>query len=317
MPGRLTLFAVLLVLGAYLPGPEPQLRATAAPDRVIVDELWRAPRDIAGMDLYRGPWGAALAPDPFVPYRFLRAKRGPNPGMIVVDPLTREWSVKQPVHDGTAEGPIEVVLSRVLSAVGYHQPPVYFLPAFALEDTFGTRDEPGGRFRLSLPELKEGAAWSWENNPFVGTRPYRGLLVILMLFNSTDLKDSNNSVFEHTTAGGAVERWFVVRDLGAALGATSRLRPTRGNAEQFAALPFLNGLEGDYVRFGYTGWYERLVRDRITADDVHWASGLLAQLNATQWNDAFRAGGYDPVVADRFIRRLREKVAEGLAVGGS
>jgi len=50
---------------------------------------------------------------------------------------------------------------------------------------------------------------------------------------------------------------------------------------------------------------------------VRWASGLLAQLSAAQWNDAFRAGGYDPVVAGRFIRRLREKVAEGLAVGGS
>ena len=46
--------------------------------------------------------------------------------MIVVDSLNREWSVKQEAHGRTAEGPIEVVLSRVLSAVGYRQPPVYF-----------------------------------------------------------------------------------------------------------------------------------------------------------------------------------------------
>jgi hypothetical protein len=318
MPGRFTVCAALLVLGAYFSGPDPQLRAAAAPDRAIVDELWRAPRDIVSADLYRGPWGAALAPDPFLPYRFQRIKRGgANPGMIVVDPMHREWSVKQPAHDRTAEGPIEVVLSRVLSAVGYYQPPVYFLPSFSLEDTFGTRQEPGGRFRLNHPELKERAAWSWQDNPFVGTRPYRGLLVILIMFNSTDLKNSNNSVFEHTTADGAVERWYVVRDLGAALGTTSGLRPARGDAEQFAALPFLNGLAGEYVRFSYTGWYARLVRDRITPDDVRWASGLLTQLSAAQWHDAFRAGGYDPVVAGRFIRRLREKVAEGLAVGGS
>jgi hypothetical protein len=32
-----------------------------------------------------------------------------------------------------------------------------------------------------------------------------------------------------------------------------------------------------------------------------------------QWRDAFRAGGYEPAVADRFIRRLLAKIAEGLA----
>jgi len=206
MSARFIVFAVLFALHARLPGLDPQLRAAAAPDQV--DELWRQPRDIATADLYRGPWGAALAPDPFLSYRFQRTKRGgANPGLIVVDPMNREWSVKQPAHDRTAEGPIEVVLSRVLSAVGYYQPPVYFLPSFSLADTFGTRIEPGGRFRLNHPDLKERATWSWQDNPFIGTRPYRGLLVILVMFNSTDLKNSNNSVFEHTTANGAIERW--------------------------------------------------------------------------------------------------------------
>jgi hypothetical protein len=130
------------------------------------------------------------------------------------------------------------------------------------------------------------------------------------------LKDSNNSVYEHTTADGSVERWYVVRDLGSALGTTARIRPARGDADQFAAVPFLTGLDGGYVRFGYTGWHERLVRDRITPDDVRWASRLLAQLSEAQWHDAFRAGGYDPAVAGKFIRRLREKIDEGLAVAG-
>ena len=38
-----------------------------------------------------------------------------------------EWSVKL-----GPEAHTEVVLSRVLSAVGYHQPPVYYLPAWQL-----------------------------------------------------------------------------------------------------------------------------------------------------------------------------------------
>jgi hypothetical protein len=317
MARSLTLLASLpLVLGIDVSGFDAAVRAAAEP--VAVEELWRAPRDIAAEDLFHGPWGEALAPDPAATYRFRRPKRGgTNPGMLVVDSLNREWSVKQEGHGRTAEGPIEVVLSRILSAIGYHQPPVYFLPAFSLVDTFGARHEPGGRFRLNLPQLQERGAWDWQNNPFVGSRPYRGLLVILVMFNSSDMKNSNNSVFEHTAADGAVSRWYVVRDLGSALGTTSRIRPLRGDADQFAVLPFLNGIDGGFVRFGYTGWHERLVRDRITPDDVRWASGLLAQLSESQWHDAFRAGGYDRASAGQFIRRLREKIAEGLAMARS
>ena len=318
MARTLTLLAALpLVLGMYAPGPDAAAQATVVPERVTIEELWHEPGDIAAEDLFHGPWGQAFAPDPTASYRFRRSKRGgANPGMIVVDSLNREWSVKQEAHGRTAEGPIEVVLSRVLSAVGYRQPPVYFLPAFSLVDTFGARDEPGGRFRLNHPELKERGAWDWQSNPFVGTTPYSGLLVILIMFNSSDLKNSNNSVFDHTMPDGAVERWYVVRDLGSALGTTSRIRPMRADADQFALLPFLSGTDGRYVRFGYMGWHERLVRDRITPDDVRWASGLLAQLSERQWRDAFRAGGYDAAAAEPFIRRLREKIAEGLAIGG-
>ena len=118
----------------------PTLLTSAALGGAGVDpdlsELWVEPRDLALRDLHHGPWGAAYAPDPAAEYRFVAPKKGGvNPGMTVRDPRGREWKVKQPPNTGrNAEGPIEVVLSRVLSAVGYHQPPVYFLPAFMLND---------------------------------------------------------------------------------------------------------------------------------------------------------------------------------------
>ena len=241
---------------------------------------------------------------------------GVNPGMTVTDPLGRSWSVKQAPHDGrSAEGPIEVVLSRVLSAVGYHQPPVYYLSSFTLADTFGTRVEGGGRFRVEPRGLKERGTWSWQKNPFVGTKPYQGLLTILMMFNSSDLKNSNNTLYEYRHASGRVERWYVVRDLGTALGDTARLRPDRSAPDKFDRLPFITGVNNGFVLFeAYRGWHAELVRDRITPDDVGWASRLLAQLTDEQWHDAFRAGGYERPVSDRFIRRLRAKIDEGLAL---
>jgi len=274
--------------------------------------LWVQPSDLARRDLYYGPWGPKRAPDPKATYTFVELKHtGVNPGMTVRDPQGREWSVKQAYPGGMDfEGPVEIALSRLLSAVGYHQPPVYYLPTFTLKDDWGTHTEPGGRFRLDEQTLKSAGSWSWSENPFIGTRPYHGLLVLMMMFNATDLKNSNNSLYEYRN-GDLVEQWYVARDIGSALGDWSRIAPRKGHAPTFERQPFIFGVSNRYVDFAYDGWYEKLVRDRITPEDVAWASNLLAQLSPRQWRDAFSAGGYEPQVADRFIRTLQKKVEQG------
>lgn len=274
--------------------------------------IWRAPADISAQDVFNGPWGSNRAPDPDWTYTLVKHKRsGVNLGMTVRDPQGREWSVKQPYPGNLdSEAPAEVAISRLLSAVGYHQPPVYYLPEFRLKDEWGTHVEAGGRFRLDLEELKETGSWRWEDNPFVGSRPYQGLLAMLMMFNSTDMKNSNNSLYEYR-GGGRVEQWYAVRDIGAALGDMNRLAPRKNHPDSFEREPFMLGLSNGHVQFAYNGWYKNYVRNRIAPGDVLWVSNLLAELTEQQWQDAFRAGGYEPGVANRFIRKLRAKVAEG------
>ena len=293
------------------------MNATMWPWDAPLAALWQRPADLAQRDLYLGPWGESHAPDPRAEYTFVRPKRGGvNPGMVVRDPEGREWHVKQaPPGDRGDEGPSEVVLSRVLSAVGYHQPPVYFLPSFTLRDESGTRVEPGGRFRLHLDSLKARGEWSWQENPFVGMRPYQGLLVILMMFNSTDLKNSNNTLYEVEGSHGPEQR-YVVRDLGNALGRTGRIGMKRNNVALFTRTGFITGVEDGFVVFDFHGLRQELVRDRITPDDVGWAIALLTPIAERQWRDAFRAGGYAPDVADRFIRTLRSRIAEGQQIAG-
>lgn len=305
------------VLALYWPFCTPELRPSLPPAAVQIEELWERPDDIDGRDLFHGPWGRDHAPVADAPYRFVKPKTsGVNPGMTVSDRRGRKWSVKQASHDPDRgdEGPVEVALSRVLSAVGYHQPPVYYLPSFTLEDPFGSRTERGGRFRLDHPSLKNRGSWSWQQNPFVGTKPYQGLLVILMMFNSSDIKNSNNTLYE-MKAGGATRRLFVVRDIGMALGNTGRFSPQRNNRELFEQEPFITGIEGGFVTFNYRGWHQELIDRRITRDDVVWASELLARLRLAQWREAFRAGGYDAPTAERFIQRLLAKIREGRDLG--
>jgi hypothetical protein len=294
------------------------LVATSGGRAQEIGELWTAPADLATRDFFLGPWGIAHAPDPNDIYTFVETKSGGiNPGMTVRDSRGREWKVKQPPHTGrNAEGPIEVVLSRVLSGIGYHQPPVYFMPALKMTDGKTVYQTVGGRFRLKVPELKSRGEWKWRDNPFVRTDPYQGLLVILLMFNSSDLKDSNNELYEYRGAGGP-KRWYVVRDLGTALGSTARLAPVRGDPDVFERLGFINGVKKGFVEFRYNGRHQSLVDKSIRVSDVGWAARLLARVSDKQWDDAFRAGGYPVEIRARFIAKLKTKIAEGLTLSTS
>jgi hypothetical protein len=301
----------LVVIAVGLSACAPVIRPTMIPSAAVLQmaEFWEEPTDLETRDLLHGLWGVERAPDPNGTYAFFRKKRsGNNPGVTVTDTQGREWHVKQ----GTEAQP-EVVLSHVLWALGYHQPPVYYLPSFMLADSSGTgtHTEHGGRFRLSDASLKNRGPWSWQQNPFVGTTPYQGLLVILVTFNSADLKNENNTLYEVKRAHHDSQWWYAVRDLGSSLGATGRFNPKENDPNLFDRRGFITGVTDGYVEFDYGAINKSLVHHRITPTDVRWAMGLLARLTDRQWADAFRGAGYEPPVANRFIRRLHEKIAEG------
>src|SRR5687767_1357328 len=307
---RIAALVLIAITSASCAGVgQPQVQNAPPPPGA---SMWVEPADLAGRDLYYGPWGRELAPDPKDVYELVELKHsGVNLGMTVKDSKGREWSVKQPYPGNLdSEAPVEVVVSRLLSAVGYHQPPVYYLPAFTLKDDFGRKVTVGGRFRPKLEQLKEVGAWDWADNPFVGSKEYQGLIVALTMFNSTDLKSSNNSLYERRD-GDLVEQWYVTRDVGSALGDTHRFAPRKNHVDSFEKMPFILGVTNGYVDFAYTGWYKNLVRDRVKPADVAWASNLLGSLSDQQMRDAFRAAGYEPDTASRFIARLREKIQQG------
>jgi hypothetical protein len=144
----------------------------------------------------------------------------------------------------------------------------------------------------------------------VGTKEYQGLIVLLTMFNSTDLKASNNSVYERRD-GDLVEHWHLARDVGSAFGDTHRIAPRKNHIESFERMPFILGVSNGFVDFAYKGWYTNLVRERITPEEVAWACNLLGQLSDQQMQDAFRAAHFEPGIAKRFIAKLREKIQQG------
>ena len=135
-------------------------------------QLWAEPA--AGRNLYWGVGGKALAPDPTATYTVIEIKHtGFSPGYTVTGPDGRQWSAKFP-----PEAPTEVVASRILWAVGYHQPPIYYVQKWLAEKATGSNPQLPARFREKDPALNGGledtGIWSYYQNPFVGTRAAQG-----------------------------------------------------------------------------------------------------------------------------------------------
>jgi len=47
---------------------------------------------------------------------------------------------------------------------------------------------------------------------------------------------------------------------------------------------------------------------------VVWTCRLLSRLSDGRWRDAFRAAAYSDDVTERYLKKLKEKIAEGLAL---
>jgi hypothetical protein len=133
-----------------------------------------------------------------------------------------------------------------------------------------------------------------------------------MLGNS-DLKDLNNTIYTLPRALEGATTWYVARDLGHTFGRTGVLNAPRGDPDVFEKTAFITGVANGEVQFNYAGRHGALFQ-HLRVEDVRWVCGLLNRLTDRQWRDAFRAGGYEGETADRFIRAMKARISEGLAL---
>lgn len=269
-------------------------------------ELWVEPGNIAARDLFWGAGGRALAPRNGATFKFKEEKVGGySPGLTVEDADGREWSAKQ-----GPEAQTEVVASRIYWAVGYHQPPTYFVAEWNVDGGPSPGRQNSARFRPEIGKVIND--WSLHQNPFVGTQPYRGLIALTVILNNWDIKPSQNKIYEFDTPRGGARRWYVMRDLGATFGRPKWPDGSRNDPDDFEKHPFILGFDGDRPRFADQGRHDELLT-QLRRRDVRWISERLARITDRQLADAFRAAGYSDQIAGRFIARLKAKIAEGLA----
>jgi len=309
--GAVWILCATVGLAACSPAIKSTLSGHPTPEQLA--ELWVGPDP--GRDLFYGIGGARLAPDPSAVYTVIDLKRsGFSRGYTLKDPHDREWNAKFP-----PEAPTEVTASRILWGIGYHQPPIYYLSQWNAAHAPSPNPQLPARFREKTPELHgldAKGSWSYYRNPFVGTREMNGLLVLQAMLGNSDLKDTQNVVYTLQDPFEGSKRWYVARDLGQSFGRTGVLDAPRGDPAVFEQTPFIKGVEGGKVRFDYRGLH-RVLFENISPRDVRWVCQQLQSLTEAQWHDAFRAGGFPPPLADRFIRRMKQKIDEGMALKDS
>jgi hypothetical protein len=301
-------------------------RAPVRPLRSVQAVIWRDPGDESRLDLAAGPGGRDGRPMP--PFTFLEEhSTGSQPCVSVRDGRGSVWRVKWG-HEVNAEA----LATRLAWAAGYFVETTYYVAEGRLQGAADLQraavcvDEDGrfrdARFELDEPNVEkhfDEHSWAWHDNPFVGTRELNGLKIVMMWLSNWDAKDvrdvargSNTAIFEYTLPSGLREARYLIIDWGGAFGRWGSTVVSRGrwDCHAFAVETesFVTGVEGEYLRFGYTGQRTSDIADEIRVSDAEWLLDKVHRLTQAQIAEAVRASGGTEEEAVIFAGALRARL---------
>lgn len=302
--------ALLLSLSSASIAQEKSKKKKETPQGTPI--LWKDPGDMTTRNLLLGAGGEEMKPD-ISNITFIKDEVGGySAGFRVQDGAGNTWVAKL-----GKEAQPETAASRFVWAVGYVSEIHYLFPCVHIKgapDKNVERCEGKGfanvRFEARPKGVKrQGAIWSWTNNPFTGTKELKGLIVMMAFLNNWDLKDDNNKLIHVLGSDGAPgETHYIISDLGATFGKTGGfMSRSRNDPEDYAKSKFIEGVEGGRVKFAYSGKNSGLFKD-VTVDDAKWIGGLLSRLSDAQLADAFRAGNFTPEEIQTLVAAARARI---------
>ena len=272
--------------------------------------MW-SPVKVESRNLLHGAGGAAMRPDLRRVTFIKKDTGGNNLKYRIRDARGREWVAK--IAD---ESQPEVAANRLLWAVGYRTEIDYLAPRLTIP---GKGSFTNVRLEARPRGVDRDARWNWDDNPFVDTREFKGLRVMMALINNWDLKDSNNAILRTGN-----EAQYVVSDLGSSFGKLpissafilNRFGRSVNDPVDYAKSTFLHGVEdGGEVDFYYKAKGKDLLKG-ITVEEARWVGSLLSRLSDRQLRDAFRAANYRAADQRLLARAVRARANQLVRLPG-
>ncbi len=296
--------------------------------------LWTDPGDIRSRDLYWGLGGREHQPQ--LPVEFLQEDaKGTSPKFDVRDAAGKKWKAKLGV-----ESKPETAAARLLWAIGYEANENYFFPDLQVtnmparlqrgQNLAGRNGNvPNVRLQRHSEHEKKIANWNWRHNPFVGTREFNALRVMMGLIGNWDLKDDNNAVYESEKDPGPA--LYEVSDVGTSFGTAGKSyndKVSKGNRGAYRRTRLIAHKHEDYIdlnfpkrppltellEFEWIFYFHQLrmrwIGKHIPRADAKWIGSLLAQLSPAQIRDAFRAAGYSPEEVSSYTEAVISRIQE-------
>ncbi len=299
--------------------------ARPRPLRAGRGSIWRDPGAVELLDFRGGPGGRDGVPAP--PFRFLTEhSTGSNPCLSVEDARGRTWRVKW-----GDEVRSETFAVRLAWAAGYHVEQAYFISEGRIEDASNLQRArmcvgedctfKDARFELDetgVAKMFDEYGWSWDDNPFMGTRELSGLKIMLMLTSNWDNKDvrdvargSNTAIFQHKLPDGIVEARYLIIDWGASMGKWgSALTRSKWDCDGYASQTpeFITGVESGLIKWGYVGQRTDEARDGISVEDVRWLYQYLGRITDEQLRDGLTVSGATEAEIACFTNAIRQRL---------
>lgn len=287
--------------------------------------IWQAPGNITVNDWTWGQGGAARAPKP--PFEFMEEDlKGTNAKIRVRDAKGDQWIVKF-----GGENHSEVFASRLLYAMGYVAQPSYFVARGVITGAHNLRRakpflRKDGAFTYARFKLRDhkalahvdGQVWSWNDNPFVGTKELNGLKILLMLTSNWDAKDardgegSNTSVYAKPGSAGN-QLYYAFDDWGASMGKWGGFFDRdKWNQSGFReqTKDFARITPGQTIAWGYRGKHDEDVKSGISVDDVRWLLTYLAGVTDEKVRAGLRASGARETDITTYTQSIRDRIAQ-------
>jgi hypothetical protein len=289
--------------------------------------IWHPTIDVNQLNLFYGAGGKEDAPRPDAKYKFKKEDmNGTSPKFDVEDDQGIKWRVKL-----GQEPRAETAATRLLFAAGYFVDEDYYvdelhvegLPRLKRGQSYVTDDGlvHGARLERRMKEVKKLGNWDWFKNPFVGTKEFNGLRVMMALVNNWDLKTINNSIYEVND-----EAEYLVSDVGATFGKTGNpLHRSKSVLKDFEDSKFIDKVTTDFVDFimhsrppllaaiNIPNYEKRThmqgVTKHIPRADAKWMGQRLSQLTEEQIRDCFRAGGYTQEEVEGYSTIIQNRIA--------